>query len=110
MQLLTVNDLAIAAFAFFGGIAVECLRVIELVNTPRHDRPATFSDPLFVLRFIMLPLLAGILGYVYQVSGSNLTPIVAVNIGASAPIILKSFASALSSPIASSKEAKDKIN
>jgi hypothetical protein len=101
-----MSELIAALCAFGGGVAVEILRIVELGNIPRSERPETFSDPLFVLRIIALPLLAGGLGYVYQASGSNLTPLVAVNIGASAPLILKSFAAAIP-PIAQSTQPKN---
>jgi hypothetical protein len=71
------------------------LRLIELANTPRVERPATFSDPLYVLQFIGLPLLGGGLAYTYHASGTILSPILALNIGASAPLILKNFASVI---------------
>lgn len=81
----------------FGGFAINALRLVDLSSVPRNERPATFSDPLYVLQFVLLPLLGGILAYVYNSSGTELTPILAVNIGASAPLILKSFASAIPS-------------
>jgi hypothetical protein len=82
-------------FGFFGGMAVNLLRLLELVPVRRADRPDTFSDPLYVLQFVVLPLLGGGLAYAYTTSGTPLTPILAVNIGASAPLILKNFAAAL---------------
>jgi membrane associated rhomboid family serine protease len=80
-------------FGMFGGLAVNVLRLAELSNTPRVERPATFSDPLYVVQFLFLPLLGGGLAYTYHASGTILSPILAVNIGASAPLILKNFAS-----------------
>ncbi len=82
-------------FAVFGGIAVNVLRLAELAQTPRSERPKTFSDPLYVFQFIALPIVGGGLAYTYQASGTILSPILAVNIGVSAPLILKSLASAI---------------
>lgn len=90
-----MNELFIPLFAFFGGIAINILSLTELRNIPRPDRPETFSDPLYSLWFFGVPLLGGMLAYAYQISGSNLTPIIAINVGASAPLILKSFAAAI---------------
>jgi hypothetical protein len=81
-------------FAFCGGLAVNVLRLCELQTIPRAERPATFSDPLYVLQFVFLPLAGAGLAYMYQRSGTNLNAILAVNIGASTPLILKSLASA----------------
>ena len=80
-------------FALFGGFAINLLRLFELLNLPRSKRPETFHDWLYLLQFLALPILGGGLAYAYQASGTSLSPILAVNIGASAPAILKSFAS-----------------
>ncbi len=81
-------------FAVFGGFAANVIRFFDLVQTPRAERPKTFSDPLYVAQFVVLPLLGGVLAFAYQSSGTVLTPILAINIGASAPLILKTLASA----------------
>jgi hypothetical protein len=80
-------------FALFGGFAVSFLRLFDLLHLPRSQRPDTYRDWLYVTQFIVLPLLGGGLAYAYETSGTSLSPILAVNIGASAPAILKSFAS-----------------
>ena len=81
-------------YGIFGGLAVNILRLIELIHLPLEQRPATFTDPLYIVQFVSLPLMGGVLAYAYQASGTALSPILAINIGASAPLILKSFASA----------------
>jgi hypothetical protein len=80
-------------FGFAGGLAVVMLRLVELVNTPREKRPATFSDALYVVQLVFVPLLRGSIVYAYHTSGTILSPILAINLGAAAPLILKSFAS-----------------
>jgi hypothetical protein len=82
-------------FAVFGGFAVNLFRLAELAQTPQTERPRTFSDPLYVLQFAVLPFLGGGLAYAYQTGGTILSPILAVNVGASAPLIFKNLASAL---------------
>jgi hypothetical protein len=81
-------------FAVFGGFAANVIRLFDLVQTPRAERPKTFSDPLYFAQFVLLPLLGGGLAYAYQSGGTVLTPILAINIGASAPLIFKTLASA----------------
>ena len=88
-------------FALCGGFFVNVLRLIELSHLPRSQRPATFRDPLYVLQFVTLPVLGAFLAQTYESSGSHLTPFVAVNIGASAPLIFKSLAGA--APIVGSR-------
>jgi hypothetical protein len=82
-------------FAVFGGFAVNFLRLFEIAKLPKSERPETFSDWLYVLQFFGMPLIGGVLALAYSMSGTALTPILAVNIGASAPLILKTFASVL---------------
>jgi len=81
-------------FAVFGGFAANVVRLFDLVQTPRAERPRTFSDPLYVAQFVVLPFLGGGLAYAYQSGGTALTPILAIDIGASAPLILKTLAAA----------------
>ena len=82
-------------FAVCGGFAINLLRLAELAQTPRTERPRTFSDPFYLLQFVVLPFLGGFLAYTYQASGTILSPILALNIGVTAPLILKNLASAI---------------
>ncbi|MBN2519050.1 MAG: hypothetical protein JXB17_00975 [Bacteroidales bacterium] len=41
---------------------------------------------------LCIPIIGSLLAYAYQYSGIELSPILSINIGASAPLILKSFA------------------
>ena len=84
-------------FGLFGGLAINLLRLAELANVLPAQRPATFRDPYYLIQFICLPLIGGGLAYTYHASGTVLSPILSLNIGASAPLILKNFASALPS-------------
>jgi hypothetical protein len=82
-------------FGLFGGLAINLLRLADLAHKPAAERPKTFSDIFYVIQFVTLPLLGGGLAYTYHASGTMLSPILALNIGASAPLILKNLASAL---------------
>jgi hypothetical protein len=84
-------------YAVFGGFAINFLRLVELSQMPRAERPETFSDFLYVLQFIGMPFIGGILAHAYEDSNAVLNPMLAINIGASAPLILKNLASALPS-------------
>jgi hypothetical protein len=89
-------------FAVFGGLAINVLRLADLAKTPRSERPETFSDPIYLVQFFVLPFIGGGLAYAYHLSGTILSPILAINIGASAPLIFKSLGSAIP-PIGPSK-------
>lgn len=87
-----MTEITVICFAVFGGLAMNIFRLTEMANTPRAERPPTFRDPLFCVQFFLLPLIGGGLAYAYQASGITFNPILAINIGVSAPLILKTFA------------------
>lgn len=84
----------IGAFLFgaLGGLLLNVVRLAELAVLPRIERPPTLSDPLWVFRFLALPAVGGALAYVYQVDGVAMKPLLAMNIGISAPLILNTLA------------------
>jgi hypothetical protein len=98
-----IGDWIIVALAFMGGFLGEVFSLIELGNLPKKNRPETFGDPLFRLKFFVVPIAGAFLGFVYQLSNFNLAPFVAVNIGASAPLIFKTIMNA-APPKTSKKE------
>jgi hypothetical protein len=85
-------DWAAVFFAAAGGFLINVLRWIEHERIPKLQRPPTFSDPVYWLQFVSLPLLGGFFALAYSASGVKLSPILAVNIGASAPLILRTMA------------------
>ncbi|GHO98352.1 hypothetical protein KSF_084000 [Reticulibacter mediterranei] len=87
----TLHDAIITIIAFAGGWIGVVFELMELSHTPSTKRPKTFKDPYYKLRFFGLPFIAATLGLLYQLSNFNLTPVVAFNIGVSAPLIIKSF-------------------
>jgi hypothetical protein len=89
-----MSEISVFLFAYFGGAAINVIRLSELYNTPKNQRPATFKDPYYLVQFFIIPIIGGILAYAYQISGQNLTPLLTINIGASAPLIIKSLAAA----------------
>ncbi len=87
--------MAVFWYGFFGGMAVNVLRLTEIGQLRKVDRPQTFSDWMYCVQFVFLPLLGGFIAHAYNSSGSPLTPILAINVGASAPAILKTMAGAI---------------
>lgn len=83
------------AYASLGGLAINILRWLEHAQIPRLQRPETFKDPLYSAQFLLLPVIGGFVGYLYTVSGTALNPLLAVNVGVSAPLILKAMATAV---------------
>lgn len=79
-----------------GALAVKLLELAELHKLPTVERP-DLKDWVYWLPFLILPLLGGGLAHVYVFSDTQLSPILAVNIGVSAPLMLRAMAQA--SPI-----------
>ena len=80
--------------ALFGGFAINVVNLIELQNVPKERWP-NFKSVLYWLTFIAWPFLGFGLVYVYISSGMTVEPILALNVGASAPFIVKSMAQAI---------------
>jgi len=78
-------------FAVFGAFAVKLLELAELHKLPKPQRP-DLKDWLYWLPFAVMPFLGGGLALMYTSSDILLKPVLAVNIGVSAPLILRAMA------------------
>jgi len=87
-----VSNEAAFVLGLVGGFMLNLVRFAELANIPKIERPPTFSDWVWVVQFLGMPVAGGILAYAYNADGINLKPILALNIGLSAPVILKAMA------------------
>jgi hypothetical protein len=76
--------------AFVGGFAINILHLMEYSRRPKTERP-DFKDWLFWLPYPTWPLLGAILAFAYQQSGVQLSPILALNVGLSAPLIFRAM-------------------
>ena len=79
-------------FAFFGAFAMQLLSLLEIKNIPKAEHP-DFRDFFYWLPFIVAPLVGAGLALAYIYPTDVLKPLVAINIGVSAPLILRSMAS-----------------
>ena len=89
----------------FGGLLGNVLRLLRIANMPPKKRPLVFKDPWWYFQFIVLAILGGFFVYLYLASNLHLNPILAVNIGASAPLIAQNFVASV--PPVSSKDDID---
>ena len=78
-----------------GGLLSQLLRLIRHSNLPKESRPLLVSDPWFWIGWLLLGIVGGILSLAYERSGVHLPPIVAINIGASAPLIVEKLLSSV---------------
>jgi hypothetical protein len=81
-------------FAAGGALVVELLKLAETRSIPRSERP-DLTELLYWLPFIIFPILGGFLAYMHLMSDVILKPFLAVNIGASAPLMVRTMASAI---------------
>ncbi len=81
-------------YATFGAFAIKLLELAELHKTPKIERP-DLKDWLYWVPFLILPLLGGGLAHVYLSSNTVLSPLLAVNVGISAPLMLRAMAQAI---------------
>ncbi len=79
--------------AFFGALAVKLLEFTELSKLPKAKRPD--MDFVYWLPFIILPLIGGGLAFIYIISGQTLSPMLALNVGISAPLTIRTVAQVL---------------
>jgi hypothetical protein len=90
----TVTMTALAAFGYgcLGALLLGLVRLGELGGIPKIQRPPTFSDWLWVVQFLGLPLVGGAVAWIYYADGISLKPLLAMHLGLSAPLILKAMA------------------
>lgn len=88
-----MNNMAFepVVFAVFGGLAIKLLELTELYKLAKPERP-DLKDWLYWIPFIVMPLLGGGLALTYTLSDISLQPVLAVNVGVSAPLILRTMA------------------
>lgn len=78
-------------FAIAGAFCVKLLELAELHKLAKLERP-DIKDWLYWVPFIIMPLLGGGLAYAYVASNTVLTPLLSINIGVSAPLVLRAMA------------------
>jgi hypothetical protein len=74
-----------------GGFAAEFLGLWKLRHQATHEIPAWFKRPFYWMLTIVMIVIGGGLVALYVTSDVSLTPILAVNIGASAPLTIGTF-------------------
>lgn len=87
-QILTCSSVM---FAVFGALAIQLLSLVEMGKVPKTERPK-MKDPYYWLPFVIGPILGGGLAIAYIYPTGVLEPLVAINVGVSAPLILQSMA------------------
>lgn len=79
--------------AVVGGFFVNILQLMEYANRPKLERP-DFKDGLFYVPYVAWPTISGVLAYAYIESGVVLSPIIGLNVGLSAPLLIRAMTEA----------------
>lgn len=73
----------------FGGLAAEAINWYSLRHLPRADYPYWVKSPLYYLIAVAMIAVAAIVTLAYARSGTTLNPLLAIQVGASAPLIIR---------------------
>ena len=76
-----------------GGFIFNILQLMELARVPKEQMP-DFKDVLYWIPYVIWPILGGLLAYVCIESGLVLSPLTALNLGLSAPLIFRQMINA----------------
>ena len=74
--------------AAIGGAVYNVVPLLELWKTPKQSRP-DFGELLYWLPFLVWPILAGFLLFLYDGPEVKFTKLLAFNVGISAPLAIR---------------------
>jgi len=86
-------EITAIVFAALGGFAVQSLNLLEIRFLPPEDRP-DFRVWYQWVPYIISPFLGALIAAGYVFSNITLNPILALNVGASAPVVFRQWARA----------------
>jgi hypothetical protein len=78
-------------FGVLGGFLAELFELFKVRQQPRQDLPLWLKSPFYWVVTLLMIAAGGLLVVVYMKSGIDLKPIIAVNVGASAPLIISTL-------------------
>jgi len=74
--------------AAFGGVALPLIELSNLPNRPKAEHP-DFKSIIYYLALGIQSFVGGVIAWAYVQSGFQLTPLLAINVGVAAPVILR---------------------
>jgi hypothetical protein len=82
-------------FAYFGALGLNIIDFFEICGDKKKNIIISLNIGLYWAKFFILPFIGVFVVLMYQCSDVRLNPVLSVNIGLSAPAILKSFSKAI---------------
>ena len=79
-------------FGCLGVLLLNGVQYLEISRIPTVERPIDFGERPYWIDFFARPLIGGVLAWVYWYIDQPIGPLVAMNIGVSAPLMLKAMA------------------
>lgn len=76
-----------------GGLIINVLKLFEMIKIPKRER-YDLKDWIYWVQFLFWPLVGALLAYVYENTSGDLTPMLALNVGVSSPLIIGAMARA----------------
>jgi hypothetical protein len=86
-------DLVGFLYGALGGLLAELLGLFELRRQAPQDLPRWLKSPFYWVITVLMICAGGLLVIVYLESDIPLKPILSVNVGASAPLLIRAFIS-----------------
>lgn len=80
-------------YGIAGGALAELLGLFKLRHQARKDLPIWLKSPFYWIVTLLMILAGGFIVIIYIKAGIVLNPLIAVNIGASAPLIIGAMTS-----------------
>lgn len=93
-------DWTIIGLAALGAILINLLTVAEAHNLPKAQRP-DFKEPLYYIAYVIFAFFGALFAFVYLETGFEVRPLLALHIGASAPLLVRSLAATVPKEVAS---------
>ena len=86
-----MHPIAIFTYAAAGSVAVEVIAWARAYDELPHEMPARYRMWTFWFSRLTLAILAGLLALAYEIN----KPLLAINVGASAPLLYRALARGL---------------
>lgn len=93
------------ALSVLGSVCIQLLNLAELNKVAKSRRP-DFKDYATWLPFIIYPIIAAVIAYAYFDDEHSVNKMLAIQVGASSPLILKSLANAIPKDIIAKEKNK----
>jgi len=84
-----MSGLQIFFWGFIGGIGAEAIVLHSIRYHGPNDFPFWIKSPLYWIAIVIMALFGGGVAFAYSASGFTLSPLLAIHIGASTPLILR---------------------